>query len=503
MKVKRSITWVALGVVVAAAFIVCLPLFRSGFFVTDDGGWMIVRLSAFYQSLREGQFPVRFLGRLNDGYGYPVANFLYPGFMYVGSLIHFVGIPFVETVKIILGSSVVVGSVFTYLWLRRYFTVAASIVGTMGFVSAPYLLFDVYRRGSVGEVLAIAVAAIGLYAVAGRYRWLFSIAVATLILSHNSLALLYLGFYVFYITVSGSWSRLWLAFGLGIGMASFFWAPALYERKYVIFDSIAVANPFEYFITVHSVWLVGVPGFIGAIVSLVAGKKLRKEKFLMLCMMGITLFMVIPISSFIWKSEVLSHIMQFPYRFLSLALFIGAWLIAFAVSYSRRIVAVILFVIVIGFGIRSVYTAHAGVSTVKEPEGYYTTNEATTTVANEYMPRWIAVLPTDHVAKRLEFYGGQGSFTQKNVNSQLVDVVVHAAEPSVVQVNTLYYPGWGASLDGQKVIIEYKNPMGIMRIPVPAGDHRLIVSFRETVSRFVADVVSLLSGIAFFVFLFV
>ncbi len=108
----------SLLILIAVIVLVCIPLFRPGFFVSDDGGWMVIRLSAFYQSLREGQFPVRFLGRLNHGYGYPVANFLYPGYMYIGSVIHFLGFSFVNTVKIILAGSVVVGTVLTYAGLK-------------------------------------------------------------------------------------------------------------------------------------------------------------------------------------------------------------------------------------------------------------------------------------------------------------------------------------------------------------------------------------------------
>jgi hypothetical protein len=85
---KRLLWIIAL---VALCFLVLAPLLRPGLLVTDDGDWMVIRLSAFYQSLREGQFPVRFLGRLNYSYGYPIANFLYPGFLYIGSAIHATG----------------------------------------------------------------------------------------------------------------------------------------------------------------------------------------------------------------------------------------------------------------------------------------------------------------------------------------------------------------------------------------------------------------------------
>ena len=196
---KRILFFILIAV---AVILVCFPLFRPGFFVSDDGGWMIIRLSAFYQSFREGEFPVRFLGRLNFGYGYPVANFLYPGFMYIGSVIHVLGLSFVNTVKIILGGSVLVGAVFTYLWLKKYFDEFASFIGALGFILAPYLLFDIYHRGSVGEVLALAVATIGLYSIAAKKKWLFGLAIPFLILAHNTLALLFIGFYVLYITTS-------------------------------------------------------------------------------------------------------------------------------------------------------------------------------------------------------------------------------------------------------------------------------------------------------------
>ena len=87
--------------ILLALGLILFPLVRPGFFVSDDGDWMIIRLSAFFASFREGQFPVRFLGRLNDSYGYPVANFLYPGFLYIGSFLHAMGLSFIDSVKAI------------------------------------------------------------------------------------------------------------------------------------------------------------------------------------------------------------------------------------------------------------------------------------------------------------------------------------------------------------------------------------------------------------------
>ncbi len=119
---------------------------RPGFWVSDDGGWMVIRLSAFHQTLRTGQFPVRFLYNLNRGYGYPVTDFLYPLPFYFGEIIHLLGFGFVDSVKIVFAASFIFGAYFMY----RYAGLVAAIVYTF----LPYRIFDVYSRGTLGEAVA-------------------------------------------------------------------------------------------------------------------------------------------------------------------------------------------------------------------------------------------------------------------------------------------------------------------------------------------------------------
>ncbi|MCX6793692.1 MAG: hypothetical protein NTY06_01155, partial [Candidatus Gottesmanbacteria bacterium] len=379
--------YIALGlsllVLLAGGVFVLHPLIRHGFFVSDDGGWMVIRLSAFFQSLREGQFPVRFLGRLNYSYGYPVANFLYPGFLYLGSLIHIVGFTFVDSVKIIFGSSILIGALFTFFWLKQYFRTSTSLIGALSFLFAPYLLFDLYTRGSVGEILALGWAAMGLYAIAAKYPWLLALAVSLLIVSHNSLAVLFLGFYVLYITVLGRWRAFWLMFLLGVGMVMFFWFPALYERKYVVFDAIQVANPAAYFITLPRAMLLGFSGIAAACIAVFMPNSLKKEKIFFLSSFIVTLLMVLPISGFLWGIGLLTHIFQFPYRFLSVTILIGCWLVAYVLEYQRALPRLLLITLFIALGAWSVVSSIQKIQYTDLPEGYYTTNEATTTVQDE------------------------------------------------------------------------------------------------------------------------
>lgn len=486
--------------VVAASVVVLWPLAKPGFFISDDGEWMIIRLSAFFQSFREGQFPVRFLGRLNHSYGYPVANFLYPGFLYGGSVIHALGFSFPDTVKILLAGSVVASSLIVFFWLRKHFSTQSSFVGTLGFLFSPYLAFDIYTRGSVGEVFALVAGAIGLYSIDARLRWLFFLSVSLLIVSHNSLAIIFLFLFIAYIAVQKA-SGFWLPLVLGIGGAAFFWFPALFERRFVQFDSVVVSNPADHFLRGERLMLLGLVHLVAALL-VVWKKSSRVHTPTLRFFIGVLIAIVIlstPISSLVWNIETFVKVIQFPFRFLVLGLFVGGWFVAASMeSVAKQYRMKLIFFYGI-LWIVSIWPILLRISPVERPEGYYTTNEATTTVANEYMPRWVRDTPTSRASTRIEFHQGQGTIVPTTLTTQRIDAILKAEQDSIVQINTIYYPGWGVSLDNQPLRINYQNPQGIMRLDIPAGTHRLIAEFRETVPRFLADVVSVFSVITAFV----
>lgn len=476
------------------SWLVLMPLLGPGFIGTDDGHWMIIRFTAFYQSLAEGHFPVRFLGRLNYEYGYPVANFLYPGFMYVGSLIHAFGIDFVGTVKIILVGSVLLTSFVLYRWLRLFFRRFAAIMGTLGFLTSPYLAYDIYKRGSVGEILAFAGVAGVFYAAEAGKKTLFSVALAFLIVSHNSAAALFVPVVLVYLWVRRRIGEFLAPLALGIGLSAFFWFPALYERRYVVFDGIAVSDPSSYFVLLPSLWLLGFPGILAALAAW-KSNKFEGLTHAFLSLFAATILLALPISQFVWDIRPFAVLFQFPFRFLMVGLFLGPWFIALLLDKagSRRVMAAA--VLVLAFAAQLI-AARQYVNRIDLPEEFFTTNEATTTVADEYMPRWVSQKPTIRAAQRAEFYKGRGMITYRKSGLHPIDIDVQAQEDSIIQFNTLYYPGWGVVVDNTPVALDFDNPWGVMRIVVPKGNHHVMASFRETVPRFIADLVSVASGIA-------
>jgi hypothetical protein len=498
---KRSVLIPALLLIVLSVFFLW-PLLRPGFIATDDGDWMIIRLSAFYQSFREGQFPVRLLGRLNYSYGYPVANFLYPGFMYIGSVIHALGIPFVETIKIILIGSVITAVVGVYMWLLRYTSVVVSFIASVVFLFSPYVAFDIFRRGSVGEVLAIASIAVVLYALESGKRHVVTVAVACLILSHNSVAFLSLPFLVLYGLLRKQWYVI-ISTVLALGLSAFFWIPALMERRYVQFNLVKVSNPFEYFSIQKSWFLITIPHIIALVFFFAQYKKHSVFARLTAGAFILITFMTLPVSGFFWSIDSFAKLFQFPYRFLSMSLFTGSLLYALVLDSqirSRQYIAGVLSLLVL---LPSLFLSYKQITRTFQPETFYTTNEATTTVANEYLPRWVREPAAERTPQEIEFFQGKGTIKIQELNTQKVAAFIKAEENSIIQINSVYYPGWGVLVNNVPIPINYDNPKGVIRFAIPAGEHNIRSEFRETVSRFATNIISLISIVIFTVSLVV
>ena len=493
-----SFVWIL--AILAVSAVVLWPLAIRGFFVSDDGEWMIIRLSAFYQSLAEGQFPVRYLGRLNHSYGYPVANFLYPGFLYIGAVLYRIGFSFVDSVKLILGGSVVGAALFLYWGLRRRFQPISSFTATLGFLFMPYLLFDLYKRGSVGEILALFAAVLAWFSIEKRKAWIFPWAVALLLISHNSLALLFIVILVAYLLAEKTFYY-WKPLILGTGMAAFFWYPAVFERRYVLFDTVRIADSARYFVGANMLYLLNAVPIVAAIILLTGKKRAfsRPLRFFLGVFIGGTL-LATPLMGILWKQTILARLFQFPYRFLSIGAIAGPWLIAAVMERTRSPARTRLCLLFIATWLIPWWITMRSVDPIVREEGYYTTNEATTTVADEYMPRWVQAPPQNRTEKRVEFVLGSGTIDMVKFSTQKIDAAIEAQGKSIIQINAVYYPGWGAQVDGLPAKIDYQNTVGVMKIDIPPGRHHVTAEFRETVPRFVADIVSLAAAVCAIIF---
>ena len=478
-----------------------LPLFDSGLFVSDDGAWMIIRLTAFYDSIRDGQIPARFIERLNFGYGYPVANFLYPGYLYLGSIIHIVGFGFIDTVKILFGISLVFSGISSFIWLRRLFGNVDSLLGAVVYVYSPYHLYDIYKRGSLGEALSISILPLVLYGIEKGSTLIISLSVFSILLFHNTLAIFFLPLIPIYALFRKNFKRSLPAFILGGLMSSFFTIPALLELRYTKFSQIPISNPLEYFADLSLIGYSTTFILLSVIILsiIIYRKGFRNIPYLSLIIFfSVVLLVSIILSShlskFIWENINASFI-QFPYRFLSLLLVSVSFLSAFMsyILFSKaKFVIVSLTLLIIGI---FSYQYLSNVEFSNFSDEYYSTNDATTTIHDEYMPIWVKNNPTTRPKEKVEVISGNAVINNLREKSNKIEFDTSVSSDSKIRVNTIYWPEWKLYVEGEERDIVYDNEKGVIEFELKQYDERVYLSFQDDLLRTLSNTLSIAAAL--------
>lgn len=492
--------------------IACIPalwgMFHTGMFVTDDGNWMIIRLSAFYETLKTGQFPVRFIARLNNGYGYPLTDFMYPGFLYLGVLIHLLGFGFINTIKIIMGLSLVLSGIFVYLWLEKIFPKKIAFFSSIFSIYLPYHILDIYKRGSVGEVFALAIAPFIFWQIQQK-RWVLVIlGIAVLVIAHNTVAFLFMpvlwGYVLLTIHQTKFYKKLLYSlvpFVVAAAVSAFFWFPAVYDLQYTQFSSTTISDWRLYFANIPMIGMTVGIVLLGSIVVAYLRKKLKNPLFLFF--LGITslcLLLSLPISTPLWQI-IPSSLIQFPFRLLSVIIITGSFLFAsllFFIPQKWQMGVGIFLCLIVFFDAKSylyplIYS--------DQPDAYYLSNFSTTTVKNEYMPKWVKeVLPGS--MEKAVVTSGKGSIQNVSANASKIAFTTNLKTKSTIRINTIYFPGWRVYVNGIEKPVLYNNSQGLMQVVLAPGNHTVLAKFTETVPRAIADGVSLLAVATLLVYYF-
>lgn len=506
-----------IAIIIILSLIALWPFFKQGFFETDDGEWMIIRFTAFYRTLKAGQIPVRFTDQLNNNYGYPVMNFLYPGPFYAAVVPKAIGFNYVSSIKLIFIISTIVSSFGMYIALSQLFKPFPSFTGALIYLYTPYRMMDLYIRGSLGECFAFATIPLLFYCILkfakGKeiFTPLISLATALLITSHNVLAAIFLPILIViaFILVKKRILKIIASFILGIFIASFFWIPAIYDLKYVRLSVLKVSDPTKHLIDMRDIisrwWfndklmasdrLVPEVGII-TVVAIIIGLILlfaKKERSVLLRFILITsvlsVFLTTKYSTYLWQSFQPIQVIQFPWRLISVTVFMTPIIIAFTLN---RVKTKFLGVIIILISISStiIYTLRINFIDKKDP--YYTANVDSTTVKDEYMPLWVNEKPPKPV-KKIE--SQTASIENVEIRESFYKAAIRAERDSIINVNTIYFPGWYVKVNGKNTAIDYSNREGIITFKLPSGYHNVIIKYSKTPLHLISESISL---IAFF-----
>lgn len=504
---------VVLFVLIAIVFYAALPLFLPGFIPTHDGEYHIIRFFEFEKMLKAGYMFPRWAPDLNSGYGIPLFNFFYPLPNYIGSAFHTVGWSLTDSFKLVLAMGYIGSGVFCFFWLKKLFSIKEATIGTMIFSFIPYWFVDIYVRGAIGEVLSIFFLMLFFACLENNRRLLSSFAVAGIIISHNILSLLFLPLLAIYALLRKK--EYILNSILGIGMAAYFWLPALLERKFVV--GLNTVNIFDYFPDLYQIvipsWGTGFSGAgltgnemspqIGVISIVVIflslfyvvrspDKSIKQLVIFFLIAVLFSFFLMLSISYPIWKAVSVLFYLQYPWRLLSIFLPAVAFLAAFVASKIHRVhfqaLLVVLAIIV------SYPYARPTMYPPRSDEYYLTKREftdGTSSLGNSFATQWSS-WKKERSKDKIEIIDGIAQITEEKMKLIEYQFSILAKTASIVRVNTLYYPGWTVFVDTENIPIDFIKD-GTITFFVPSGEHTVRVYFTETPLRLMANMISLVS----------
>jgi len=535
-----SFLWVPVLLLLITIPIV-LPYAHKGYFPTHDGEWAVVRLGDMFREIRDHQFPPRYSGNLNFGFGYPLFEFAYPLPYYAGLIVHFLKFSFVDSIKLLFAGTVVVSTIFMYLaskefWGRR----SAGFVSALLFAYLPYRLVDLYARGSIGESFAFVFFAFLFYCWIKLYHnpkslWyvgMMSLGISGLILSHNIMATLFLPVFVVFVgaTMWKDYKKYLIQFisacFLGLAGASFFWLPALAEKNLILLSKIPIADRSINYVTIWDLlfrpWGYGIPEaatggftyqigwphlivFLGVcffvLFSMFKKRPVGKQErtgVVLLFLAILMALMLFPFTNGIWKTIPLLKEINYPWTFLGPIGFVLSFLGGYLCSVKKRWVTISA--VLLGITALLLYLPYARPQKFTyNDDSYYFTNDATTTSSSEYTPLWVMEKPLSRVLEKVEIISGKGIISNLSYSSKYTAFDIAVSTPSLVRINTIYYPGWKITVEGKEVSANYSNSRGVMDISLPTGSHKVKATFGETPLRLFSDLFSLagIGGILF------
>lgn len=528
--------------IVITLFILILPaiapLLQKGYFPIHDD-LQTMRQLQLTKCFQDGQIPCRWINDMGYGYGFPLFNY-YPPLPYLlGMPFVWAGLSYIDTVKIVGILGFVTTAITMYLLGREFWGRRGGVLAATFYTYAPYHAVNFYVRAAVNEFWAAAffpLILLGIYKLikgAGK-NWIIILALSFtgLILSHNQMLMIFA-------PVMAVWTVYWwmrvkslkslpklVLSGLwGIGLAAFYLFPVILEAKYAHLETLVIGyfNYLAHFLDLRQIFLdinwgygaselgpndgmsfaLGLLHWIVPIVALpffIFSKKLRSNLSLVLLLLLFTVystFMAHSKATPIWMIFKPLEFLQFPWRFMNLAMFVFSFMAAASVLISRKIVPLLLLLILLlnanYFRPRDWFPDQTDAEKFSGRNWYL----LTTNGIFDYLPKGASAPPADPPAGDISIVEGEGSTKTivKKTNRQ--EYAVTAITPLIAQIETYYFPGWKVWVDGQEQVIDSsRDPLlGRMKVDVPVGTHTILARFTETPLRLVSDWISVVAWV--------
>jgi len=506
----------------------------------------VIRVFEMDKCFRDGQLPCRFVPDMGYGYGYPQFIYYSPLPYYVMEIFHLLGFQFIDSVKIGFILSFIFSGFSMFLLGKSLWGNLGGLVSALFYVYAPYRASDVYSRGAVGEFWALVFLPLVFWAIFEfvkkekfKYIAFLALSYAGLLLTHNltslaftPVAVLWGIFLCFYFRKERLLVKLFLGGLWGIGFASFFVLPLIFERRFVHLETMTYGyfNYLAHFVSLKQLFFspfwgygsselgpyddlsfaIGTFHWLFAFLAIIVAFFLRKKdefSFLVAVSLGLVFFfsafMTHQRSVFIWNSLPFLSYFQFPWRFLVLVIFSASTLAGLIVNKVKtpKISFLITFLMVFGVIILNAFYFRPNewydISDKEKLSGVLWEKQLTASIF-DYLPIFAKAPPSKKAPDLPEVIFGKGEIKEfhKGTNWQKGKILVKEGE-TMVRLPLFYFPNFKVWVDGEETAISYNNDLGLITFNLPQGEHQFLAKLENTPVRNLADIFTLLSILSF------
>lgn len=538
-------------------------LIRPGYYPMHDD-LQAFRIHQMNECFKDLQIPCRWVPDMGYEYGYPQYNYYPPSVYYLGEAFHLIGFQFIDSSKIVFALGLLISALTMYLFLKDFLSKWPALIGSLVYTYVPYKAVNVYVRGALNEFWTLA-----FYPLLFWSSWkiikeggrknvaFFAVSTCLILLTHNLMTLIFL-------PILGVWillnvileknykSLIYVTLGglLGLGLAAFFTLPVFLEQKYAHLETL-VGGYFDYrqhFVSLNqllisnfwgydsSVWGIddglslstGQIQVIGSLLTaLLAALNFKKFKnlsitvFALIGLEGLVLFMIHQRSAPIWTFfESVLIFIQFPWRFLSLSVFLLSVLCAIGVFFVQKmdfkifkINAAVVYGLILFIACLALYLPFFkpnkwyDITDVQKFSGESWQKQLTISIF-DYLPIYAKFPPTSPAPMNPETLEGLADFKEFKKGSDTKSWAVYVEKEALLRAPIFDFPGMKVLVDGQPV--DHWNDdcrnqefcLGLVTFKVPEGQHNILIKLTNTPIRTLGNILTLLSFIILIVLIF-
>lgn len=524
--IHRTSRALALLLIAIIAGIAVSPMLMLGYHRGHDlaihlQSWMDVAAQ-----FRQGILYPRWASEANYGFGEPRFIFYPPASWMLGGVLGLL-LPW----RIVPAIYVWLTMIFAALTMRKlaakWLPPRAALAAGLIYAVNPYFVVTAYTRCAYAELLASAIfplllwgvlrieveprKSVAIVAVSLAAIWLTNLPAG--VIASYSLACVLLVLAIVHRSTRpllyGSAATL-----TGIGLAAFSLLPAAWEQKWVNIHAISIANQLPAANFLFSPF--GLPNthefnrrisplavlvILAAIAAAVAARRTRERDsavwwpLAVLC--GVSAVLMFRVSSPLWRILPELQFLQFPWRWLFPLCAATVFLLAFAVSESRRkrILWPAIALIIIGLDGGIVHTREwfpdvtDGIAKqFQSGAGYPGLPEYSPLAARGSLPPDASLISlADPGAAESDRFHLETWSAEKKV------IVANLSRPTAVDLKLLAYPAWQASVNGKTVALQENQETGQVMVLLPAGSSRTEITFARTWDRTLGIMVSAIS----------